>query len=140
MGHKPVRKAGKKRKDRETAADRLRALSDQSSREAVENVDAWEKDCRSRMDAAAKSRATSVEVEVRSAETRNYPGTHGAFVQEFQAAAEALKKRLEADGSVKATYVFRQTKEETIDGGMEQSWRDVRTFPACHKLTFKITW
>ncbi|HTK59904.1 MAG TPA: hypothetical protein VL283_01730 [Candidatus Baltobacteraceae bacterium] len=140
MGHKPDRKARKKRRGRETAAEKLRALSDQRSQEALKHVDAWEKACRARMDIAAKSRAAAAECEVHSAEVRSYPGAHDAFVQEFQAAAEALKERLEADGSVKARYAFRQTAEETIDGGMEQSWRDVRTFPACHKLIFTISW
>lgn len=138
MGHKPDRKARKKR--RETEASRLRALADQPSQEALKNVDAWEKACRRSMNDAAKGRSTSTEVNVHSVEVRAYRESQEAFEDEFRPAAEALKKKLEADGSVKARYAFRQTEAQTIDGGMEQSWRDVRTFPTCREITFKITW
>ena len=141
MGHKPDQKARKKRRDRETAAEKLRALSNQASRDALKNVDAWEKNCRRRMDDAAKNRSTSTEVEIHSAEKRSYPGSHETFISEFSAAADALKARLEADGSIKAPYRFKETEDETLEGGMMPGSRaEKREYPAAHKLVFTISW
>jgi hypothetical protein len=121
-----------------TLGERLRKIATQKSDEALNLVDGWHDQCIARMENVASTRKNSAEVEVRTVEAGQCP--HADFVDEFTAAAEALKAKLEADGSVKATYVFKETREETIDGGMEQSWRDVRHYPACHKLIFNIRW
>ncbi len=126
-----------------TIGDELRELAGASSREALKCVDKWERACRRHMEDAAKYRQeTSAEIEVHSIEAVSHglACSYDKFIEEFEPAAKELRKRLEADGSVKASYKFVQTKDETIDGGMEQSWRDVHRYPASYKLIFKIRW
>ena len=120
-------------KNEPTVGERLKALSRKKSDEALEMVDEWHKTCLWHMENAASIRKNSERVEVHSVEERQCSSE--AFVDEFTAAADALEARLEADGSVNATYTFLTTKDETMESGGES-----RHFPAAHKLIFHIRW
>lgn len=133
-------KKKKNGKKGQTIGQQLDELSDAQGRESLKLVDGWFAACLAQMKHEARARNRRAEIEVHSVEEGPQAGTYEAFKAEFAPAAEALKRKLEADKSLRASYDFRRTEAQTIDGGMEQSWRDVRHYPACRKLVFTIRW